>query len=79
MVGESSFDGEGLLTWSVLVFVTIIYPRTLHSDYVFPWPKRGFFSGRRETGRQSHARRALRLCSMRPRTPNWEERMVKEE
>ena len=36
MVGKSSFDCEGLLTWSVLVFGTVIYPHTLHSDYVFP-------------------------------------------
>ena len=36
VVGESGFDSEWVLTWSVLVFVTKIYPHTLHSDYMFP-------------------------------------------
>ena len=33
---EKQLRPRGLLTWSVLVFVTVIYPHTLQSDYMFP-------------------------------------------
>ena len=80
MVGKSSFDSEGVRTWSVLAFVTIIDPHTSTATMCVRNRERetSFMEGGKRGG-NPRARRALRLCSMTLRTPNWEERMGKEE
>jgi len=81
MVRKGGFDSEGVLTWSVFTFVSIIDPHTSTATTCFRSPERERAS-LAEGGKWDDnpvLAELYDLCSTTPRTPNWEKPMGREE